>query len=53
MDLRQLIEEIRQAPGYRGQIAWLHEVPARPARYADLPAGLYASVRAILEDLGI
>lgn len=53
MDLRQLIEEIRQDPGYRGQIAWLHEVPARPARYADLPAGLHASVRAILDGLGI
>lgn len=53
MDLRQLIEEIRRSPSYRGQIAWLHEIPARPGRYAELPAGLDEHVRAILEGLGI
>ncbi len=52
MDLEALIEEIRRAPDYEGQIVAQHVTPARPPRFAELAADLHPSVRAILDQLG-
>jgi len=53
MDLGRFIEQIRQDPDYRGQIAWLREIPGREARHADLSVELHETVREILDGLGI
>ncbi|MGD9497289.1 MAG: DEAD/DEAH box helicase, partial [Armatimonadota bacterium] len=53
MDMGRFIEEIQQHPGYRGQIRWLAELPAREARYADLRVKLHETVAGILAHLGI
>jgi len=53
MDVDGFLEDIRSSPGYRGQIVYAHEVPARPAEHAPFPDALSPFTRAMLAELGI
>jgi len=35
MNVDEFLDEIRSDPGYAGHIVYVHEIPARRARYAD------------------
>ncbi len=53
MDVDAFIDELRSSPDYKGQIAYLREVPARPARYAATSAPLPAPLVEMLRSRGI
>jgi len=53
MDFGRLLDEIRSAPGYSGQIVYVREYPARPARYADTAAPLPEPLPRALQARGI
>ncbi|MGD9518099.1 MAG: DEAD/DEAH box helicase [Armatimonadota bacterium] len=53
MDFDALLDKLKHAPGYAGQIVYVREVSAREARYAEPLRPLTASVRAMLNSAGI
>lgn len=53
MDFLCFLDEIRRSPDYAGQIVYVHEVPARPARLAPPDFPLAAELRPVLERRGI
>jgi len=53
MDVEGFLEAVRRDPGYAGQIAHVHTVPARAPRWAALPDVLLPEVRHFLAALGV
>ena len=53
MDFERLMDEIRGAQGYGGQIEHVEQIEARSAQYADLQVPLHETVQGILDGLGI
>ena len=55
MDLEIFLDALRSAPGYAGQVVYVHETPARAARFAhdDVIASLPEGVRRALRSRGI
>ncbi len=53
MDFTAFLDEILNAPDYAGQIAYLHEQPARAARYRVPGEPLSPAVQAMLRTRGI
>ena len=53
VDFDEFLERIRRSPGYRGQIAYVHRVAARPARYAEPTEPLSEGCRRMLRQAGI
>jgi DEAD/DEAH box helicase domain-containing protein len=53
MDVDAFLDEIRSAPEYAGQIAYVREVAARPARFGEPARPVIEPVRRMLEARGI
>ena len=53
MDVEAFLKEVRSSPTYAGQIVYVHEVPARRARYAEPSRPLHPTVKAVLKGRGI
>jgi DEAD/DEAH box helicase domain-containing protein len=53
MGLAELLGALRAAPEHRDHFVAWHEIPARPARYAEAPAGVHPDVLAALRARGI
>ena len=53
MDFESFINEMRSAPGYAGQVVYVHEVPAREAQFADAAQPLPEPVARALAARGI
>jgi len=53
MDVDGFLREIQSSPGYRDQIVYVHEVPARAAEYAPDAPALSAATRRMLAGLGV
>ena len=53
MDVDGFLREIQTSPGYRGQIVYVHDVPAREAEFARREPGLSAGTRMMLRSLGV
>jgi DEAD/DEAH box helicase domain-containing protein len=52
LNVRQVIEELKRRPGYRGQIVHVERLPARRARYGRLSAPLPPALTAALKANG-
>ncbi len=53
MDFIHLLDEVRAAPGYAGQVQHLCELAGREAAYADLSHPLHPAVEALLCQVGV
>jgi len=53
MDFARFLDELKQAPSYRGQIVYHARQEPRPARYADLQPPLLSAAQTALDGLGI
>ena len=53
MDVNAFLERLRLSRDYRGQIAHIERLPARPARFADLSKPLPDPLPSVLESTGI
>jgi DEAD/DEAH box helicase domain-containing protein len=53
MGLAELLGALRAAPEHRDNFVAWHEIPARPARYAEAPDGVHPDVLAALRARGI
>lgn len=53
MNIESFLNDIRSLPNYAGQIVYVHEVPARQARFAEPAEPLSAEVRQMLASRGI
>ncbi len=53
MNLSQYIAALKSDPSFMNNVACWREIPARPARYADFPAGIDERIRSVLRERGI
>jgi len=53
MDVDGFLKEVRASPAYRGQVVYVHDVPAREAVFAPDPPGLSAATRQTLAAAGV
>lgn len=53
MDFRAFLDELREEPGYAGQIKHVFDLPPREASFGELAAELAPPVQAILARLGL
>ncbi len=53
MDFEAFLDELRSVPDYAGQVVYVREVPARPARFADPRVPLPPALRQMLRSRGI
>jgi DEAD/DEAH box helicase domain-containing protein len=53
MDFTDLLRELSEAPGYRGQIEHIRRLPSRPARYAALDVELHSRLAEIIAQQGV
>lgn len=53
MDIKAFLDELRGSPGYGGQMVYVREEPARPARFADPAKPLPDPVQKALRARGI
>ncbi len=53
MNVKALLSDIQGSPDYAGQVVYVRDVPARPARFADPAYPLAPAVSAMLESRGI
>jgi DEAD/DEAH box helicase domain-containing protein len=53
MDFQGYLQDLRQAPFYKGQIAHVQRIPGRDARYGELDRPLHSALQDRLEAQGI
>jgi DEAD/DEAH box helicase domain-containing protein len=53
LDVSALLDALRHAPGYRGQMEHIRELPGRAARYGEPAEPLHPATRQMLSALGV
>jgi len=53
MDVAKFLDEIMSYPNYRGQIAHIEDIPAKPAVYGDLEEPLPPQIQKMLAEQGV